>query len=173
VAVIFDFWVFSLSVGRWGGVGLQALGYAADVFPILIFSPGTVRSLSASASQIALGAVFVLAAVIYAVATRLYPHDLAENIIGYVVTGICEELSFRGFIWERTRLSGFDPARLIAVNVIAFTAWHLVSVAAGDSGWSNLIGIACFGTVASIVRLRAANTGLPALLHMAVDIAGV
>jgi membrane protease YdiL (CAAX protease family) len=173
VAAGFDFGIFSLSLSPWAGTGLQVLGYALDVAPILIWSPGTLRTLPAPRAQILIGAVGVLAALAVAGSRNLYPDGLPEAVVGFAATGFGEELSFRGFLWERLQAAGLPTAGLVAANVAAFVAWHLVAVASGGTGAGNLLDVLWFGVLVSLVRLGCGNTGLPALLHMAFRIAGI
>jgi membrane protease YdiL (CAAX protease family) len=65
------------------------------------------------------------------------------------------------------------PAWLVVTNTLAFAAWHMVAIAAGTLQASSLISAVVIGLVCSIARWYGKNTGLPALLHFSVDIAGM
>jgi membrane protease YdiL (CAAX protease family) len=174
VACAWDFGVFHLPVAGWGMVGLQVLGYGVDVAPIIVLAPRTLRCLALPRRQALAGGVLVGGAVLYLVATQ-HPTstDLAETMVGYAATGLGEELAFRGYLWARLRSAGLRGAVLVVVDVAAFVLWHLPSVVSGLSGISALIGIAVFGVIFALARLWSGNAGLPVLLHIAADVAGV
>jgi membrane protease YdiL (CAAX protease family) len=174
VVATMDFGVFRLPAGPWLIVGFQVAGYAAIVLPIVIWSPSTIGTLRTPRRQAVLGVVLVVAAIAYeALGRHLGAAPVSQNTVALLSTALGEELAFRGFIWERTRSAGMGPASLVVVNVAAFTAWHLVAVAAGTAAAADLIGVAIIAVILSLVRLRAGNVGLPALLHLAADISGV
>jgi membrane protease YdiL (CAAX protease family) len=173
VAAVFDFGVFSLRMSPWAGVLLQALGYAIDVLPIVIWAPQILRTIPAPRRQLSLGVLVVVVATIIAAATRMYHDQLAENVIECLVTGLCEELAFRGLIWQLLRNAGLGTIAVIVVNVMLFTGWHVVSVVASRNDWDSLIGVAVYGTIFSLIRLRAGTIALPALVHAAIDIVGL
>jgi membrane protease YdiL (CAAX protease family) len=173
-ASIVDFGVFRLPLSGWQIVGAQVGGYALTVLPVVIWSPGTFLTLAMPPWQAAVGLVLVGVAVAYEILDQhVAVTDLGERALALLATAIGEEIAFRGFLWERLRASGIRVGWLIVVDVLAFTAWHLVSLAAGLSQPSDLIGVAVFGVIFCLARLWAGNTGVPALLHLATDIAGV
>lgn len=174
VATTVDFGLFRLPATGWAVVGLQVCGYALLIAPVAIWSPRTFRCLALPGRQALVGAVLVAAALVDAVlGQHLSNIHLAENSVKYLATGVGEEVAFRGFLWERTQAAGLAPVWLVAVNTVVFTAWHLDSVAAQQSQLSDLIGVAVFGLLFTIIRLWSGNVGLPALVHIASDIAGV
>jgi membrane protease YdiL (CAAX protease family) len=172
VAAVFDFGVFSIRTEAWVSVLLQALGYLFTVLPILVCAPRLLQTLRAPRRQLLAAAGLLTLAIVIAVASSMYRHP-AQVIVDCLITGLCEELAFRGFIWERLQDAGLQAIPLVAVNVALFTCWHLVSVASNLNQWDSLIGITVYGTIFSIVRMYAGNTALPACVHAAVDIVGL
>lgn len=174
VSAVFDLGVYKLPVAGWAEVGLQVLAYAVSIAPVLIWSTRTFRTLAMPPGQALVGAVLVAAAVAEAVLVQhLTATALAQTVVKFAAAAIGEEVAFRGFIWERTISAGLTAPWLVVVNAVAFAAWHLVALAAGTVEASGLIGVAVLGIVVSLARLWSGNTGLPALLHLASDIAGV
>lgn len=174
VAAAWDFGVFQISATGWAEVGVQVGGYAVSIAPIVVFAPGILASLAMPRVQALTGGALVAAAIVYAgAAEHLGSSGLIETVVKYVATGVGEELAFRGFLWDRMRTAGLSGPLLVAANTGAFVAWHLVSVAAGQNQLSDLLGVAVFGVVFAVARLWSKNTGLPALLHIAADIAGL
>jgi membrane protease YdiL (CAAX protease family) len=173
-AAVVDFGVNRLPLRGWEIAETQTAAYALIVAPVAVWSPRTFRTLAMPPWQALAGAALVAAALAdEALAQHAGGTAIAENAVRYLAAGIGEEIAFRGFLWERTRAAGMALGWLVAVNVVAFTAWHLISVTAGFSQPSNLIGVAALGVVFCLVRLWSDNTGLPALLHTAADIFGV
>jgi hypothetical protein len=171
---ILDFGVYRLPVHGWGVVGEQIGGYALMVAPLAIWAPRTFASLAMPWRQALAGVMLVLAALAYeGLRLHIGAAGIGENGLGDLAAGAGEELAFRGFLWDRARICGLPLGWLLMVNVVTFTAWHLISVAAGLSQLSGLASVAVLGLLFSLARLWSGNTGLPALLHAAVDIAGV
>lgn len=46
-------------------------------------------------------------------------------IYGSIITPIYEELLFRGFIWNRLKLEWDDERKIIYLNALLFSFWHL------------------------------------------------
>jgi membrane protease YdiL (CAAX protease family) len=174
VGLIFDLGVYRLPLHGWEPAGAQAGAYAVLIAPIAVWSGHTFRTLATPPWQAIAGLVLVMAALAYeAAAQHLGSTAIAQNAVRYLAAGVGEEVAFRGFLWERTRAAGLALGWVVTVNVAGFTAWHLISVAAGLSQLSGLISVAVLGLVFCLVRLWSGNTGLPALLHVASDIAGI
>jgi Type II CAAX prenyl endopeptidase Rce1-like len=173
-AAILDFGVYRLPVHGWGVVGEQVGGYALMIAPLAIWAPRTFASLAMPRWQALAGVALILAAVgVEGLRLRIGAVGIGESGLRDLATGIGEELAFRGFLWDRAQAAGLSLRWIISLNVVTFTGWHLISVAAGLSQLSGLASVALLGLLFSLVRLWSGNTGLPALLHAAADIAGV
>lgn len=173
-AAVIDFVVFRLPLHGWAIAGAQMGGYMLMLAPLALWARSTFATLAMPMPQVLAGVALMVAAMGYeALVRHLGVVAVAENTLSDLATGFGEELAFRGFLWGRTRAAGLPVGWLVAVNVLVFTAWHLISVASGLSKLSGLATVAVLGLVFSLVRLWSGNTGLPGLLHAAVDIAGV
>lgn len=174
IAALADFGLYQLPLRGWEVAAAQIGAYAVAVAPIAVWAPRTFATLALPGWQALLGAALVAAGVSYEAVTRhAGVSAIAENGIRFLATGIGEEIAFRGFLWERTRAAGIAVGWVVAVNVLGFTAWHLVSVAARQAPVTGLIGVAGLGLLVSLARLWSGNTGLPALLHAAIDASGI
>lgn len=171
VSVSVDY-AYSLSMSAQVGDAVQIASYLVSIAPIMAWSPGTVRTLRAPRAQLGVGVGLVIAALLYAAYEHLYPGDLVGRAVALWVTGLAEELLFRGFIWERLRTQQVRGPGLVVLSDIAFTAWHVIPMLSGLRGASSLISVASYGLLFSVTRLWSGNTGLPALMHVAIDIAG-
>jgi hypothetical protein len=174
VSLIFDLGVYRLPLHGWVAAGAQVGAYALSLAPIAIWSRHVFRTLVMPPWLAAGGLALVIAALAYeALGQHLGGTAVAQDAVRYLAAGFGEEIAFRGFMWELTRTAGLALGWVVVINVAGFTAWHLVSVAAGLSQPVNLISDAILGLVLCLVRLWSGTTGLPALLHMAADIAGI
>lgn len=174
IAALADFGLYRLPLRGWEVAAAQIGAYAVAVAPIAVWAPRTFATLALPGWQALLGTVLVAAGVSFeAMSRHAGAAAIACNGLRFLATGIGEEIAFRGFLWERTRSAGIALGWVVAVNVLGFTVWHLVSVAAGQAPLSGLIGVAGLGLLFSLVRLWSGNTGLPALLHAAIDASGI
>lgn len=158
----------------WLAVAAQVGFYLLLVLPAVVYAPRTLGQLRMPRAQAAAGISLIAAALAYAsVLHHIQPLVLFMIAVRLAATGFGEELVFRGFIWEELRTAGLGFGPLLALTVALFTAFHAPALLAGAAGFVNVITIAVFGLVAGVVRWRCGNAGLPALLHTAVDIAGI
>lgn len=173
-AAVIDFVVFRLPLHGWAIAGAQVGGYVLMLVPLALWAQGTFATLAMPLPQALTGVAMVVAAISFeALVHHIGFGGVAQTVLSDLATGLGEELAFRGFLWDRIRAAGLPLGWLVTVNVVVFTAWHLISVASGLSQLSDLLSVAVLGLIFSLVRLWSGNTGLPAFLHAAVDIAGV
>jgi membrane protease YdiL (CAAX protease family) len=158
----------------WVGVAVQVLAYVGLVLPAALYAPNALRLLQMTPRQGLLGVLLIAGALVYsAAANHLGATALVQLTIKLLATGFGEEFIFRAFLWAELAALGIGVGRFVAMNVALFTFFHVPSLLAGTTSLINVVSVVVLGIVFCLVRLRFRNAGLPALLHAAVDIAGI
>jgi len=100
------------------------------------------------------------------------PEAGSTLIIGYLATGIYEELWFRGLILDSLASSSLTKAALLSSGL--FGLIHLTNIAFGANPAitaAQVIGAACFGTGMAALRLRGVTLWPLIIIHAITDIA--
>ena len=93
-------------------------------------------------------------------------------ILGYLATGIYEELWFRGLVLRR--LATWTPLRAALVSSALFGVAHLANIAFGANSAvtaAQVVGATCFGVGLAALRLRGVSLWPLIILHALGDIA--
>jgi CAAX protease family protein len=93
-------------------------------------------------------------------------------VLGYLATGIYEELWFRGLVLKS--LDSWPPVRAALLSSALFGVTHLTNVAFGANPAvtaAQVIGAACFGVGLAALRLRGVSLWPLIVLHALGDIA--
>lgn len=93
-------------------------------------------------------------------------------VLGYLATGIYEELWFRGLVLKS--LAPWTPARAALLSSALFGLTHLTNIAFGANPAvtaAQVIGATCFGVGLAALRLRGVSLWPLIILHALGDIA--
>lgn len=93
-------------------------------------------------------------------------------VVGYLATGVYEELWFRGLVLES--LAEWTPVRAAFMSSALFGLTHLVNIAFGANPAvtaAQVIGATCFGIGMAALRLRGVSLWPLIILHAMGDIA--
>lgn len=93
-------------------------------------------------------------------------------LIGYLATGIYEELWFRGLVLDS--LSAWTPVKAALVSSVLFGVTHLVNIAFGANPAvtaAQVVGATCFGIGVAALRLRGVSMWPLIIIHALTDIA--
>lgn len=96
----------------------------------------------------------------------------AVVVLGYLATGIYEELWFRGLVLKS--LATWTPVRAALLSSALFGATHLTNIAFGANPAitaAQVIGATCFGVGLAALRLRGVSLWPLIVLHALADIA--
>ena len=87
-------------------------------------------------------------------------------------TAVGEEVAFRGFMGDLMGQARWGAPRVIAVDVVAVTLWHIPSMLAGSSlaPVGTFAALLLLGLILCILRLATRSLLLPAAADFAVDI---
>lgn len=100
------------------------------------------------------------------------PQEVATIVLGYLATGVYEELWFRGLVLQS--LGSWTPVRAAVVSAALFGAAHLSNIAFGAHPAvtaAQVVGATCFGVGLAALRLRGVSLWPLIILHALADIA--
>lgn len=93
-------------------------------------------------------------------------------VVGYLATGVYEELWYRGLVLDS--LAAWTPLRAAVFSSALFGVTHLVNIAFGANPAvtaAQVIGATCFGVGLAALRLRGVSLWPLVILHALADIA--
>ena len=99
------------------------------------------------------------------------PSTLVALTVGYIATGVYEELWFRGIVLRAALPLG--PGRAAALTAVVFGAAHLANILFGQNAAitaAQAVGAAAFGFGYAVVRLRTNAVWMLAGTHFAGDL---
>ena len=172
VAIVGVFFVFPYIHSTWVLTTAQVVLYSAMVLPILVWGRAAFHDFNAPRWQYVVAVLLVTVSTIVAVIELHYGIELVGIVVRVGVTAVGEEVIFRGFIWDRMKRAGWSASLVIAVNVVAFTLWHIPAMLAGFSSASfgAIAVLVLVGLILCILRLATRSLILPVAAHFAIDI---
>jgi membrane protease YdiL (CAAX protease family) len=172
-AVLLVAWylAFPATTGAWQAAGAQVVAYVATLLPALLLRPRPVLPAGSGPVVIAVSAVLIAAALVYALATGGGPR-LPLRLVTAGSAGIGEELFFRGVLWDRLARLLRAPVPLVAVDAALFAASHVPLVLVERAPPWQLAVVLAFGLLFAVLRLVSRGLVLPTALHVAVDLSG-
>lgn len=171
VAIVTNFVLFPRIHSAWALTVVQVLTYGVLVLPVLMWARSTFRDFASPRWQRVAAVLLVIISLIVGSAVRHYGIELIGIAVRAGATAVGEEVIFRGFIWDRTRRAGWSAPVVIAVNVVAFTLWHIPSMLAGFSPASvgTAVALLLVGLILCVLRLVTRSLILPVAAHFAID----
>ncbi|MEP6842416.1 MAG: CPBP family intramembrane glutamic endopeptidase [Pseudolysinimonas sp.] len=172
VAVVTDLVIYPRIHSAWALTIAQVLIYCAMILPIVLWARHTFQDFVSPRWQRLVAVLLVAVSLIIAAAVAHHEIEWIGTVLRVAAAALGEELIFRGFIWERTRSAGWGASLVIAVNVVAFTLWHIPSVIAGLNSASvgTFAILLLVGLILCVLRLVTRSLILPTAAHFAIDI---
>jgi membrane protease YdiL (CAAX protease family) len=172
VAVLTDLVIYPRIHSTWILTITQVLVYCAMILPILLWARNTFHDFASPRWQRLAAVLLVAVSLIVAAVVAHHEIEWIGTVVRVGAAAVGEELIFRGFIWERTRRAGWGAPLVIAVNVVAFTLWHIPSVLAGLNSASvgTFAILLLVGLILCVLRLATRSLILPTAAHFAIDI---
>lgn len=174
IALLFQFSIFPSTHDTWLLLWYQLTAYGLLALPVIVFRSNMSAWFQFAKYQVLGGCLLVAAAMTYAeISLHREPIQLLTLTIRMVVTGVIEELVFRGFIYDKTAILTKRILTIFVVNTLLFTAFHVPAVLAQHENGLVLLEYAILGTIFCVLKLTSKSLTLPTLLHIALNVASV
>lgn len=171
ISYLSQFMIFPAIRDIWMATSVQIAIYLLAAIPFLFVNFSLLRLFRTSNTQIIIGIVLVVLAMMFAMIEQdRNISTVLHTLLRQSVTGVVEELIFRGYIWQKSSELSNSTVTIILINVISFTIVHIPMVIAHNQSMLFLLGIAIIGAVLAIVRYTYKNLTLPSFLHTAINI---
>lgn len=170
VAVATAFLFFVPARGPGTSVISHILINSLFLMPVILLMPSVWRLYRANAYQWVGGGALVVIAILYAYLSGPANSYLFEGIVRHMVTGIAEEVVFRGYIYTRLAAVIKSTSLNIVVNGLLFVAFHIPLVIASGQEWWVLLPVAGWGILYCTLRQTSKGLTLPSSVHAAANI---
>ena len=171
VSTLFLLVVYPALTGGWARSAGQVAADVVLVIPVLLVRPAVALPLGWSRWTAVVAVALIAAATAFAL---LAEHETLErglqHAIAAVSAGLGEEVVFRGLIWARLASLVPGTAARSVVDAALFAAFHVpVAAVQGESGGALLAAFG-FGLLLAVLRALTGGLGLPAAVHVAIDL---